>query len=135
MCRSCRQQCRGIRFDFQCKKFYHDYCLSSSYTPPDMIYFFNPSFERPGFREFDTWPQTIKAAIQTTAPIVVTSTTQDESLSDLVRLEKLADYEIEIIQPPQVNAYASTRPDRNFSPETDVISFKNKFLFIARGSS
>lgn len=135
MCGSCRQTCRGIRFDFQSKTFYHDYCLSSSYTPPDIIYFFNPNFERSGFREFDTWPQTIKAAVQTTAPIVVTSSTQDESLSDLVRLEKLADYEIEIIQPPQVNTYSYSRPERNFLPETDVVTFKNKYMFIARGSS
>lgn len=36
MCRACRQNCRIVKFDFQCAKFYHDYAKSSSYTKPDL---------------------------------------------------------------------------------------------------
>lgn len=36
MCRTCRQNCRIVKFDFQCAKFYHDYATSSAYTKPDL---------------------------------------------------------------------------------------------------
>lgn len=36
MCRTCRQNCRIVKFDFQCAKFYHDYAKSSSYSKPDL---------------------------------------------------------------------------------------------------
>lgn len=36
MCRTCRQMCRAVKFDFQCGKLYHSYCKSSKYTKPDL---------------------------------------------------------------------------------------------------
>lgn len=36
MCRTCRQNCRIVKFDFQCAKFYHDYAKSSAYSKPDL---------------------------------------------------------------------------------------------------
>lgn len=131
MCRICRQQCRGIRFDFQCKKFYHDYCSSSSYVKPDIVCFFNPGLHRPGFRGFDTWPKTVQSAIETSAPILITSCTESESLLDLETVEKLSKNDIKIIQMPQKNPYASTRPERNFTTN-EPIMFKNQFYFIIR---
>lgn len=36
MCRVCRQNCRIVKFDFQCAKLYHDYAKSSAYMKPDL---------------------------------------------------------------------------------------------------
>jgi mitochondrial splicing suppressor protein 51 len=132
MCKSCRLNCRGIRFDFQCKKFYHDYCTSSAYLKPDLICFFNPSLHRPGFRGFETWPKTIKCATSTNAAIVVTSPTENENLLDLQRIESLtSDESVKILLAPQKNPYASSRPERSFSDNDDIsIMFKNNFLFV-----
>jgi splicing suppressor protein 51 len=131
MCKSCRLNCCGVRFDFQCKKFYHDYCSSASYIKPDLICFFNPALHRPGFRGFETWSKTIKSAISTTAPIIVTSTTENENFLDLQKIQKVCDNKITVLVPPQKNPYASTRPERNFvSDETSKIMFKNNFMFV-----
>lgn len=133
MCRICRQNCRGIRFDFQCKKFYHDYCSSSSYVKPNLVCFFNPALHRPGFRGFDTWPKTILAALDSSAPVLVTSLTKNESLLDLERIEKVASNDVNILQMPKLNPYASTRPERNFASDDNApIMFKNQYLFIVR---
>jgi mitochondrial splicing suppressor protein 51 len=130
MCKSCRQSCRGIRFDFQCKKFYHDYCSSSAYLKADLICFFNPSLHRPGFRGFETWPKTIKCATSSNAPIVVTSQTENESFLDLQKIESLTS-DVKILLPPQKNPFTSTRPERTFALDDDVsIMFKNNFLFV-----
>lgn len=133
MCRICRQQCRGLRFDFQCKKFYHDYCASTSYTKPDLVCFFNPALHRPGFRGFDTWPKTIQAAVDTSAPVLVTSCTENESLLDLQTVEKVTASDIDILQMTRLNPFSSTRPERNFaSDDTAPIMFKNQFYFVVR---
>lgn len=133
MCRQCRQQCRGVRFDFQCKKFYHDYCLSKAFVKPDIVLFFNPALHRPGFRGFDTWPKTIKSALNTTAPVLVTAVTENESILDLQRIEKIAESDTVVAQPPKLNPYASTRPERNFATDdVEPIMFKNQFYFIVQ---
>lgn len=36
MCRTCRQHCRIVKFDFQCSKLYHDYAKSTAYNKPDL---------------------------------------------------------------------------------------------------
>lgn len=36
MCRTCRQHCRIVKFDFQCAKLYHDYANSTAYSKPDL---------------------------------------------------------------------------------------------------
>lgn len=131
MCKSCRLNCCGVRFDFQCKKFYHDYCSSSSYIKPDLICFFNPGLHRPGFRGFETWTKTIKSAISSTAPIIVTSTTENENFLDLQKIQKVCENSINVLVPPQKNPYANTRPERNFVSDDDVsIMFKNNFMFV-----
>lgn len=131
MCKMCRQDCCGIRFDFQCKKFYHDYCESSAYTKPDFVCFLNPALYRPGFRGFDTWHKTIVAALKTRVPILVTSTTENECYLDLKRIKKITNDDVEILVPPLKNPYASTRPERNFATdEEDAIMFRNNYLFV-----
>lgn len=133
MCRICRQNCKGIRFDFQCKKFYHDYCSSSSYVKPSLVCFFNPALHRPGFRGFDTWPKTIQAAIDTSAPILVTSMTENEAFLDLEMFEKVTGNDIHVLEMPRLNPYASTKPERNFASDDNVpIMFKNQFYFLIR---
>lgn len=133
MCRSCRQNCRCVRFDFQCSKFYHDYCNSSSYIKPDLVCFFNPSLQKPGFRGFDTWPKTIKAAVASNSPVLITANTEMEAFLDLEQVEKITSNEIEVIKMPQVNPYKSTRPERNISlDDEDPIMHKNQFFFILR---
>ncbi|KAG5670980.1 hypothetical protein PVAND_001207 [Polypedilum vanderplanki] len=130
MCKTCRLNYRGIRFDFQCKKFYHDYCNSLSYTKPDIVCFLNPALYRPGYRGFDTWPRTIDAAIKTSSPVLITSLTENECYLDFERIKYLTNDEFEILLPPLKNPYASTRPERNFSTDEDVpLTFKNNFLF------
>lgn len=132
MCKSCRLNCRGVRFDFECKKFYHDYCASSSYIKPDLVCFFNPALHRPGFRGFETWPKTLKCALATNAPVVVTSTTENENFLDLQRIENLSNTSLKVLLPPQKNPYASTRPVRTFTSDCNDVSimFKNNYMFI-----
>lgn len=36
MCRLCRQECRVVKFDFQCGKFYHEYIKSNGFIKPDL---------------------------------------------------------------------------------------------------
>lgn len=134
MCRICRQQCRVIRFDFQCKKFYHDYCTSSSYTQPDLICFFNPALHRPGFRGFDTWQKTIESAINSSASVLITASTRNECQLDMERVQRLARHDgFEIIQTPKLNPYKSSYPERNFASDSEVpIFFKNQYFFIVR---
>lgn len=135
MCRSCRQQCRFIRFDFQCKKFYHDYCDSPAYVKPNIVCFFNSALHRPGFRGFDTWPKTIRSAIETSAPILVTSCAQHESFLDFERIKNTSLNEIDVLQQPTSNPYASTRPERNFaSDDVTPLIFKNHHYFVIRKS-
>lgn len=132
MCRQCRQLCRGIRFDFQCKKFYHDYCLSKAFVKPDVVIFFNPALHRPGFRGFDTWPKTIQSALSTSAPVLVTSVTENESILDLQRIQKLVVNDV-VTMSPKLNPYSSTRPERNFATDdVEPIMFKNHFYFIVQ---
>ena len=132
MCRVCRQSCRGVRFDFQCKKFYHDYCKSSSYVKPDAVFFFNSALHRPGFRGFDTWPKTIQSAINTSAPIFVTSCTRNESNLEFKRVKEVAKDILEL-QTPSFNPYASTQPERCFyADDIEPITFKNQFYFIVQ---
>lgn len=132
VCKTCRQNCCGIRFDFQCKKFYHDYCESSAFVKPDFICFFNPALHRSGFCGFDTWPKTIVAALKTGSPILITATTENECYLDLNRIKRVTNNEIEILIPPLKNPYASRRPERNFASEDneDPIMFKNNYLFV-----
>jgi splicing suppressor protein 51 len=130
MCKACRLNCRGIRFDFQCKKFYHDYCESSSYTRPDLVCFLNPALHRPGYRGFDTWPKSVDAALKTSRPVLITALTESDCYLDLQRVKKLTNDEFEILLPPLKNPYSSTRPERNFSSDEDVpLTFKNNFMF------
>lgn len=133
MCNDCRHNCRGIRFDFQCKMFYHDYCTSASYAKPDLIYFFNASLHRPGFRGFDTWTKTVKAAINSSAAVVVTACNEMEASLDLQRIMKVSDNDLKIIQPSSLNPYASTNPERNCISDVTPIMFRNHFYFIVQG--
>lgn len=133
MCNDCRHNCRGIRFDFQCKMFYHDYCTSASFVKPDIIFFFNSALHRPGFRGFDTWPKTIKAVVNFSVPTVVTACTHREATLDLERIKKLSGSELKILQ-TEINPYSSTNPERNFtSDEIAPIMFRNQFYFIIQG--
>lgn len=131
MCKTCRTNCCGIRFDFQCKKFYHDYCESKAYTRPDLICFLNAAVHRPGFQGFDTWEKTIEAAHRSSVPILVTTMSENDCYNDLDRFKKITNNDIDIYVPPIKNPYASTRPDRNFSSDDDVpIIFKNNYMFV-----
>lgn len=116
MCRSCRLNCRIVKFDFQCGKLYHEYAKTSSFTKPDLskilnwffshpninfdlikfvlfltVCFYNPGLYRTtGFNGIDTWPETIRVAVSLCCPIVVTSYTEFESPRDLERLQSEA---------------------------------------------
>lgn len=131
MCNDCRSNCRGIRFDFQCKMFYHDYRTSTSFVKPDIVYIFNPSLHRPGFQGFDTWPKTIKAAVNSSVPVVLTACTEKEAILDLERIKKLSGDELKVIQTSQTNPYSSTNPER--SNDLEPIMFRNQFYFIVQG--
>lgn len=134
MCNDCRHKCRGIRFDFQCKMFYHDYCSSASFVKPDIVYFFNAALHRPGFRGFDTWPKTIRAAVNFSVPTIITACTEKEATLDLEKIQKLSGEELKIIQTSEFNPYFSTSPERNFtSDDIEPIMFKNQFYFIVQG--
>uniref|UniRef100_A0A1B0DNX5 Uncharacterized protein n=1 Tax=Phlebotomus papatasi TaxID=29031 RepID=A0A1B0DNX5_PHLPP len=132
MCRTCRQSCRGVKFDFQCGKLYHDYTKQPVFTKPDLICFFNPGLYRTtGFSGQDTWPDTIKAATSMNCPILVTSYTEFESPQDLAQLHRNSTRPLNLIQAPAVNPFSSQRPERNFiSDEVSPMIFKNYFAFI-----
>lgn len=134
MCRSCRLRFRVVKFDFQCRRFYHDYRQDPCYSRPNLICFFNPGLHRStGFGSLDTWPQTIVAATDAGCPILVTAYTEFESPLDLARLQKEAKRPLEVIQAPVHNPFASQRPDRNFiSQEIEPMIFKNYFYFMVK---
>lgn len=133
MCRNCRQLCRGVRFDFQCKKFYHDYCDSSGdYVKPNLVCFFNPAFYLPGFRGFDTWPKSVRSAISTSAPVLVTSCTESGSFMDLEKIETLMENNVEVLQMPKLNPYSSKHPERNLMDDDVPLFFRNQYFFVVR---
>lgn len=135
MCRMCRQQCRGVTFDFQCEKFYHDYCQSLCYSKPDLICFFNAGLHKTtSFKGFDCWPKTIEAALNQNVPVVVTSSSKAEAPLDLQRITDIcADYNVKVYENPQRNPYASTRPERNYiNEEIAPLLFKNFYYFVVQ---
>jgi splicing suppressor protein 51 len=137
MCRLCRNNCRGVSFDFQYKKFYHDYCESQSYSKPDLICFFNAGLHHlSSFKDFDTWPKTIEAAFNENVPVIVTSSTEYELPLDLERILTIIDQQnISIIQKPTKNPYASMKPERNFiNEDLAPFFFKNLYYFIYQKS-
>uniref|UniRef100_A0A023EEE9 Putative cpij004235 conserved protein n=1 Tax=Aedes albopictus TaxID=7160 RepID=A0A023EEE9_AEDAL len=127
MCRMCRMKCRVVKFDFQCRRYYHDYCRDSSYSKPNLICFFNPVLHSTaGFGGFDTWSETIQATAAANCPIVVTSYTALDCPLDLVRFQKEAKRPLQIMAEPQFNPYGSKRPDRNFiTDDVAPLIFKN----------
>lgn len=135
MCRQCRLRCRAVKFDFQCRRFYHEYWQDASvYQPPNLICFFNPGLHRStGFGSLDTWPKTIATATSAGCPLVVTAYTEYECPLDLARLQREAKRALEVVQPPVANPFASQRPDRNFiSEETSPMIFKNYYYFVVK---
>jgi splicing suppressor protein 51 len=140
MCRLCRSNCRGVTFDFQCKKFYHDYCDSMNYSKPDMICFFNAGLYRTNsFKGFDTWPKTVEAALNQhkNIPVIVTSSAEYEAPLDLQRILSIVQNcdSINVIQEPTRNPYASIKPERNFvNEEIAPLIFKNQFYFVLQSN-
>ncbi|KAL1398746.1 hypothetical protein pipiens_008716 [Culex pipiens pipiens] len=135
MCRTCRLKCRVVKFDFQCRRFYHEYCRDAScYSRPDLICFFNPIMHSPyGYAGHDTWPDTLLAAATANCPIVVTAYTELDCPLDLIRLQKEARRPLRIVQQPRLNPYGSCRPDRNFiSDEVTPLIFKNYHYFVVQ---
>lgn len=135
MCRTCRLKCRVVKFDFQCRRFYHEYRQDAScYSAPQLICFYNPGLHRStGFGSLDTWPRTIAAATDCGCPVVVTAYTEYECPLDLARLQKESRRSLELIQPPTPNPFASQRPDRNFiSEEIAPMIFKNYYFFVVK---
>lgn len=103
------------------------------------VCFFNPGLHRvSGFNGLDTWSETIRASINLNCPILLTSYTDVDSArelerfqSEVARLDK--DRKLTMIQPPQKNAYASKRPERNFiSDDVAPLIFKNYLYFIVK---
>lgn len=96
------------------------------------VCFLNPGLHRStGFKELDTWPDTIQAATAIKCPILVTSYTELESPQDFSRLETESTRKLNIIQAPELNPYSSLRPERNFiSDEAVPMIFKNYYFFI-----
>lgn len=156
MCRTCRQNCRAVKFDFQCGQLYHNYATSSAFVKPDLskslrtrnkdqhnnrsvflfpVCFFNPGLYRStGFNGDDTWPETIRSAAAQRVPIVVTSYTEVEAPRDLERLQReAAKCELSLVLAPHVNPFASQRPERNFiSDEVAPMIFKNYYCFVCK---
>lgn len=97
------------------------------------MFFFNAALHRPGFRGFDTWPKSILSAVNSSAPVFVTSCSRQESILEFKRVEEIAMNDIKVLQTPIHNPYASTQPERYFSPDDEEpITFKNQFYFIVR---
>lgn len=134
MCRTCRQKCRAVKFDFQCRRYYHDYQRDTCYSKPNLICFFNTVLHSTaGFAGFDTWPDTIQAAAQASCPIVSTAYTELDCPLDLLRFQKEAKRPLQIVTPPQLNPFGSKRPDRNFiSDDVVPMIFKNYHYFVLK---
>lgn len=132
-CRKCRQDCRGVKFDFHSRTLYHDYARSKAFTRPDIICFFNPGlYRRTGAGGRDTWPETIRAAVDQNCPILVTAYTEYEMPLDLEAIIDVADH-IKIVQMPTKNPFASIKPERNFlSEEMQSLIFKNYYYFVVK---
>lgn len=91
---------------------------------------FNPGFHRTtGFNQIDTWPQTIKEAVKNRCPFVFTAYTAYEAPLDLQRVQECA--AVHIIHGPQINNFASLKPDRNFISDHEApLIYKNYYISI-----
>ncbi|XP_015608487.1 uncharacterized protein LOC107274178 [Cephus cinctus] len=133
LCSRCRKSSRKIKVSYVSRKLYHEYCRTSDdYVKPDLICLFNPGLYRlTGYNGTDTWPETIREACNSTAPIVVTAYTEHEIPRDIERIQSICD--MSFILKPQRNPYASLKPDRNFvSDDTVPLIYKNYYISIVK---
>lgn len=135
-CRKCQRACRAVKFDFQCQTLYQTYFNLSAYSKPDIICFFHPAFHYSKESPLNSWPDAVRASLQTKCPIVITSYTDLEASMDLNTFEEYANsfgIELDILQRPTINRFGSRRPERNFaSDEISQMIFKNFTYFCVR---
>lgn len=102
-----------------------------------LVCFFNPGFHHiNSLNGFDTWSETIKLTSMAECPVVITSYTEYESPRDLDRFHNESiNYgkQMTLIYGPNLNPYASQRPERNFiSDEIVPLIFKNYCCFVLK---
>lgn len=133
ICSACKLSDRHVNISFYPGKFYHDFCYSKQFIKPDLICLFNPGLYREtGFKDRDTWPETIREFCKTKVPVSVTAYTKHEIPQEIIRIKSIAN--IETILEPQRNPFASIKPDRNFvSDDTAPLIYKNYYIAIVRG--
>lgn len=133
-CKKCLHQNRSIAFDFQCRRYYHEYCENSSnFLKPNIICMYNPTFHHLRSSKFDKWGPSIRAALRTgNCPIIITSYTEFEGPLDLQFFEEEASaLDYQLVQKPTTNPFASKKPERNFvSDEIVPLIFKNHSYFV-----
>ncbi|XP_037955530.1 uncharacterized protein LOC119685343 [Teleopsis dalmanni] len=130
-CRVCRKNGRELNYYFE-NIVYHDYRKGKTFSQPNLICFFNAGLYRStGFQMEDSWPETIDAAVNLKCPIIVTSYTAYESPLDMKQILQDSGRCLNIILPPTINPFASTKPERNFISEEDApLIFKNYYCFV-----
>ncbi|XP_020285391.1 uncharacterized protein LOC109855492 [Pseudomyrmex gracilis] len=135
LCSACKSSDRRVNVSFHPAQFYHEFCRSKQFVKPHLACLFNPGLYRvTGFEGRDTWPETIREFCKTRAPVCVTSYTKHEIPREMIRIKSIAD--VETILEPQINPFASIKPDRNFvSDDTAPLIYKNYYLAIVRGNS
>ncbi|XP_030385618.1 uncharacterized protein LOC115632543 [Scaptodrosophila lebanonensis] len=130
-CRLCRKAQRTVQYHFE-NHLFHDYCAQPDFLKPDIVCFFNSGLHRAtGYALEDTWPDTIRAALDLKCPIVVTSYTNYEAPLDMSRFVNESNRHFNIVLPPTTNPFASEKPERNFISDEDTpFMFKNFNCFV-----
>ncbi|CAK1547580.1 unnamed protein product [Leptosia nina] len=125
LCDECRLSERRLLFNFIDKKTYQEYNKSEEFIYPDIVCAFNPSIERATIHNGkDHWPSTLTCMSKLTCPLLITAYTMNELIRDVSRIKALSNYNV--ISEPKLNAFASTRPDRNFITDDEMpLLFKN----------
>lgn len=135
LCSACKLSDRRVNVSFHPGQFYHDFFRSEQFIKPDLVCLFNPGLYREtGFKDRDTWPETIKEFCKTQVPVSVTAYTKHEIPREVIRIKSVAN--VETILEAQRNPFASIKPDRNFvSDDSEPLIYKNYYIAIVKGKS
>ena len=120
----------GKRFtcEFQPSTYYHTYCRSPQFRPPQAICAFNAGIYRTtGHERRDSWKETIPYLVRDGVPLVLTAYTLLECPQDVARIQQ--EQKVDVLLPPMKNPYRSTRPAQNFLNEHESpLIYKNQYV-------
>jgi splicing suppressor protein 51 len=122
-------------YEFHAKMTYLDYC-KKCYIKPSIVCAFNSGLYRnTGFKGLDSWGPSLIPMLNMNpgAPLLLTAYTHMESQLDVQRLKEIFLNNLQVVQQPLKNPYASIFPNHNLVSEHECpVAFRNYYLAIVR---